>query len=410
MSGGVPAARIGDPIAHSNAGTGMLVGALIGLAAGAVLVGATIATGGAALAVVAAVGGAAGLTSFGGLSGMNIGGGSMGSPTGMLVKGAVNVRINAQFATMTSMGLATCSSHSGQIPLATGAATVKINGLPAGRVGEKLGCSALVVEPCSPNVKIGGPSVADPNVVVSPEVPGWAVTGLQALGIAGAIMALPFAIATVGIAATIGGGVAGYFGGEYGGKAGRALGTAMGMSETGIRSMEAGGQFLGGMVAGAAGTRGGIAADARYLGGSSPATIAARQSIAQDFYAKQGWPQGRIDGHLQGIDFTKPVRTTTIPEGTQLSQWQTPGRSLGNYFAPASETPTRLGIAPDAQVPGVGVVPKQQVSYQASGPVSALRSTAAPVEDTWSVPGTPIQTTGGGRQYFVPDPSKFTGP
>ncbi|QYE34723.1 PAAR domain-containing protein [Polymorphobacter sp. PAMC 29334] len=277
MSGGVPAARVGDPIAHSNAGTGMLVGALIGLAAGAVLVGATIATGGAALAVVAAVGGAAGLTSFGGLSGMNIGGASMGPPTGNLVKGSLNVKINGRFATMTEQGLATCSDHSGQIPLATGAATVKVNGLPAGRIGEKLGCSALVVAPCSPNVNIGGPSVADPNVVVKPEVPAWAVTGLQVLGIAGAVMALPYAIATVGVAATIGGGIAGYFGGEYGGKAGRALGTAMGMSETGIRSMEAGGQFLGGFAGGVAGVKGMQAGEGAIagLGARAPAAAAA---------------------------------------------------------------------------------------------------------------------------------------
>jgi len=410
MSGGVPAARVGDPIAHSNAGSGMLIGALIGLAAGAVLVGATIATGGAALAVVAAVGGAAGLTSFGGLSGMNIGGASMGPPTGQLVVGSQNVRINGRFATMTARGQATCSNHSGQIPLATGASTVLINGLPAGRIGEKLGCSAVVVAPCSPNVNIGSPSVAEPNVVVSPEVPAWAVTGLQVLGVAGAVMALPYAIATVGVAATIGGGVAGYFGGEYGGKGGRALGTAMGMSETGIRSMEAGGQFFGGMLGGAAGTKGGVAANARLLEGASPAVITSRRAIAQDFYAKQGWPQGRIDGHLGGIDFAGPVRPVTIPQGTQLSQWQTPGRSVGNYFAPARETPSSLGIAPNAQVPGVGVVPKQQVTYTSNGPVAALRSTAAPVKDTWSVPGSPVQTEGGGRQYFVPNPSLFSGP
>ncbi len=278
------------------------------------------------------------------------------------------------------------------------------------QVGEKLGCSALVVAPCSPDVNIGGPTVADPNVVVSPEGPVWAVTGLQALGIAGAVMALPYAIATVGVAATIGGGVAGYFGGEYGGKAGAALGRAMGMSETGIRSMEAGGQFLGGMLGGAAGTRGAIAADARYGIGSSAAVVAERQGIAQDFYAKQGWPQSRIDGHRKGIDFNQSVRPVTIPEGTPLSQWQTPGRSTGNYFAPASETPTRLGIAPDADVPGTGVVPKVQTPYAATRDVPALQSTAAPVQDTWSTPGTPVQTEGGGTQYFVPDPSMFKGP
>ncbi len=344
MSGGKPAARVGDPIAHSNAGTGMIVGALIGLAAGAVLVGATIATGGAALAVVAAVGGAAGLTSFGGLSGMNIGGASMGPVTGHLVRGSTNVKINGRFATMTEQGQATCDDHSGQIPLATGAATVKINGLPAGRIGEKLGCSALVVAPCSPDVNIGGPTAADPNVVVSPEVPAWAVTGLQALGIAGAIMALPYAIATVGVAATIGGGVAGYFGGEYGGKAGAALGRAMGMSETGIRSMQAGGQFLGGFAGGVAGVKGVQAGEGALAGmgaGASATPATALERMPPDFQAEHaaakavGWkkPDGSTWWPPNNGGIGDPVQTT-LPTGTLLDRY---GAETGSYMSPAGE-------------------------------------------------------------------------
>ncbi len=56
-------------------------------------------------------------TSFGGLSGMNIGGASMGPVTGHLVRGSTNVKINGRVATMTGQGRATCSDHSRQIPL-----------------------------------------------------------------------------------------------------------------------------------------------------------------------------------------------------------------------------------------------------------------------------------------------------
>jgi hypothetical protein len=87
-------------------------------------------------------------------------------------------------------------------------------------------------------------------------VPAWAVTALEVLGVAGAILALPFAIATVGVAATIGGAVLGYAGAKVGAAGGRALGEAMGLSEAGVRSLEVAGGFLGGMAGGAAGTKG----------------------------------------------------------------------------------------------------------------------------------------------------------
>ena len=99
--------------------------------------------------------------------------------------------------------LGTCDNLSGNPPLATGAATVKINGLFAGRIGESVGCSAKVVSPCSPNVLIGGPSAHDAAVPITPEVPAWATDSLKVMGIAGALLALPFSVATVGVAATI---------------------------------------------------------------------------------------------------------------------------------------------------------------------------------------------------------------
>jgi hypothetical protein len=259
----MPAARVGDDIAHSNAGTGMLLGILAGAAVGAVLVAATVATGG--LALVAAAGAAAGMVSAGGLGGMYIGEASMGPPCGKFVTGSPNVFVNGRPATFTAGSFAACSKESGApLPLATGSSSVFINFGMAGRQTEKIGCSAQSVPLVSPNVFIGGESAQDPRVAIQPEVPAWAVTTLQVLGIAGAIAALPFAVATVGVAATIGGAVLGYAGAIGGAAGGRALGEALGMSEAGIRSLEVAGGFLGGMVGGAAGTKGTQAFNRNY--------------------------------------------------------------------------------------------------------------------------------------------------
>lgn len=293
----MPAARLGDDIAHSQAGLGMLLGVLGGVVAGAVLVGATVATGGAALAVVAAVGGAAGLTSFGGLAGMNIGAAMMGPPTGKFVVGSPNVLVNNRPATMTFISMAACLKEAGApIPLATGSSTVFINECMAGREGEKLGCSAISVKMTSPDVFIGGESAQDPRVDIKPEVPEWAVTALQVLGVAGAVLALPFAIATVGVAATIGGAVLGYVGSQYGGQAGRALGEALGMSEAGKRAMEAGGQFLGGMVGGAAGVKGVRAFNSRYQIVMRPGTLGMNGGNMQIVRRPTAWQKPTSSG------------------------------------------------------------------------------------------------------------------
>lgn len=258
----LPATRVGDDIAHSNAGTGMLLGVLAGVAVGAVLIGATIATGGAAL--VLATGAAMGAVSAGGLGGMYIGEASMGPPCGKFTVGSRNVFVNSRAAIFTFGSTAACGSDGPLIPLATGAQFVTINGGLAGRETEKLGCSAVSIAKTSPNVFIGGPSAQDPRVTIEPEVPEWAVTGLQVLGIAGALIALPAAVMTVGVGATIGGGLLGLAGSIGGTMGGRALGEALGLSEAGIRAMETAGGVLGGMVGGAAGARGGTAAQRRF--------------------------------------------------------------------------------------------------------------------------------------------------
>ena len=75
------------------------------------------------------------------------------------------------------------------------------------------------------------------------------------------------------MAATIGGLALGYVGAIGGAAGGRALGEALGMSEAGIRSLEIAGGFLGGMVGGAAGTKGTQAFNRNYEVVVNPNTL-----------------------------------------------------------------------------------------------------------------------------------------
>lgn len=339
-----PAARVGDEIAHSNAGTGMLLGVLAGAAVGAVLVAATVATGG--LALVAAAGAAAGMVSAGGLGGMYIGEASMGPPCGRFTNGSPNVFINGKAALFTAGSFASCDEDSGRIPLATGSSSVFINTGMAGREGEKVGCSAVSVAKVSPNVFIGGDSAQDPRVEIQPEVPAWAVTGLQILGVAGVVAALPFAIATVGVAATIGGAVLGGIGAYGGAKGGRALGEALGLSEAGKRALETAGGFLGGMVGGAVGVRGGQAAANRLrpVGDRVPRGVPiSPRKFDQIRAAENGFrdppetylPKRYIDNHLSKFDEggSYLVRTKTLDDWGR----DTLGRPDGQFIMPKGE-------------------------------------------------------------------------
>lgn len=378
-----PAARVGDDIAHSNAGTGMLMGVLAGAAVGAVLIAATVATGG--LALVAAAGAAAGMVSAGGLGGMYIGEASMGPACGKFVTGSPNVFINGKPALFTAGSFASCRKDSGPIPLATGSSTVSINTGMAGREGEKVGCSAVSIAQVSPNVFIGGDSVQDPRVAIQPEVPGWAVTTLQVLGIAGAIAALPYSIVALGVAGTIGTAAAGAVGALGLSAAARPIGEALGMSEAGIRTLETAGGFLGGMIGGGAAAR---YAAPRW--GASPATQAALARMPMRYQGQYAtakasgwrWPNG---GWPPNNGAAGPARLTTLSPGTSIDRY---GAPTGGYTSPAGEPfPARaMRGSPPTDPPNVYTVKKN-----------------LPVEEADIAPW--FDQPGGGKQYRMVDPA-----
>jgi hypothetical protein len=54
--------------------------------------------------------------------------------------------------------------------------------------------------------------------------------------------------------------------------------------------------------------------------GKLPKQIAARKKLAAHFYEKQGMKDSKISGHLQGIDFDKPVQVEQLAKGQRLAQ------------------------------------------------------------------------------------------
>lgn len=143
--------------------------------------------------------------------------------------------------------------------------------------------------------------------------------------------------------------------------------------------------------------------------GSSVAQVKARKKVAFSFYEDQGMPAHKIEGHLSGIDFEKPVEVVILPKGKVVDQYQVPDGPQGNYYAPKGTPPSALGISSRAKDWNTGeLVTKTVTSYETNSRVSVLKSTAAEIEDTWSVPNESIKTDGGGTQFFNMNTESFT--
>lgn len=122
-----------------------------------------------------------------------------------------------------------------------------------------------------------------------------------------------------------------------------------------------------------------------------------------------------ISSHLSGIDFSKPVEVTEAPpggagpDGNVLYRWRAPG-AKGSYFtSDPNATPSQLGTSDkgmpyDGNQPRPPPIAKEQVEVPFRGkPAKALKSTSAPVDDTWSEPGETIPREGGATQLMIPE-------
>ena len=139
-----------------------------------------------------------------------------------------------------------------------------------------------------------------------------------------------------------------------------------------------------------------------------PLSVAEKRQLARDFYLKQGYNPKRIDSHLAGIDFNQPVEVITLPKDTRVVQWQAAGGPQGNYYALPGTSPQQLGISPSALNPASGqIVDKVATTYVTNSEVEVLQSTAAAVNDTWSIPGQVIATEGKGTQMLSSQSGAF---
>ena len=131
---------------------------------------------------------------------------------------------------------------------------------------------------------------------------------------------------------------------------------------------------------------------------NSPETEILGRLTAYSYYQSTGMSADRIASHMAGIDFTRPVSIGTIPQGSQVVQYQAPGRPMGSYFAPVGTPATALGIDSTSRV---------AATYVTTREVSVLVSTAANTAGNLNVPSQ-ARGQGGGTQFFTRDISSFS--
>jgi RHS repeat-associated protein len=106
-----------------------------------------------------------------------------------------------------------------------------------------------------------------------------------------------------------------------------------------------------------------------------------RSNLAASFYARSGFTAESAISHMEGIDFTKAVQTTTLRKGTVVQQWVGEG-GIGNYF-----TTLENGAAKNL---GINYEGRSLKQFTLTEDVKVLKSTAADYKGN----------AGGGTQFF----------
>lgn len=128
-----------------------------------------------------------------------------------------------------------------------------------------------------------------------------------------------------------------------------------------------------------------------------------RRNVAKKFYQDNGFTHN-VDGHLNGIDFRKPVYVETVTPNKPVYQFRSD--KTGNYATyDKNAKPKDLGIADHFGNPPI---PKEKYSGYVTKETPCLRSTARTIQDDWSIPGKKILSEGGADQLFVPNSSVFS--
>ncbi len=174
------AARVDDPITHSEAQSEgvaeMLKAAAWGALVGVALIGLTVITGGSDLLIIGAAVAAGGTVLSAGGKGFLQGvkqGQQHVEKHGQVKTGSASVTINGRRAAAACLSLIDCDEHSGPQKMAQGSRTVTINGKMASRVGDRSTCDG-VIGAGSGNVTIGG--AMGQCAAISKEVADWETT------------------------------------------------------------------------------------------------------------------------------------------------------------------------------------------------------------------------------------------
>jgi hypothetical protein len=90
------------------------------------------------------------------------------------------------------------------------------------------------------------------------------------------------------------------------------------------------------------------------------------------------------------------------------TQFQRKNGNQGSYYTDEGTKPTEIGISPYARGKDGRYESKEAKRYDMNSNAPYLESTAAPVNDNWSVKGQDVPAKGGGVQRVVPDRSMAT--
>ena len=161
------AARVDDPIYHTSALAGFLIGAIIGIAIIAVASFAFFTCGFLAGLILSFLADqiASGVLQLGEAVGRSI-----HSTVGKILTGSDNVSTNSRPAARAVLSTVICEDHSPEIRIAQGSGNIYINSQPAARKDDHTECDA-VIEDGSPNVFLGGGTQT--VLEISPEIPDW---------------------------------------------------------------------------------------------------------------------------------------------------------------------------------------------------------------------------------------------
>jgi hypothetical protein len=147
-----------------------------------------------------------------------------------------------------------------------------------------------------------------------------------------------------------------------------------------------------GVAAGGLGVAGGGATLSR-VGGAAKSKVIGREGLA-GWYKEQGeyfQDVKKLESHMEGTDFSRPVTLKTLPENTELIQFVRKDGKPGMYFARPGTPMESLGIKEPP--------PRVVRNFIVKKPIDVVESTSATLEKELA-PG--VGGAGGGQQLIFP--------